>query len=73
MSEPNTSPSRMEASVQVPKTRQLKYPANLLYAQGMLQSTMLEMKQVELQIDHLKAHLQKHQENGSEWTGKVEG
>lgn len=59
--------------MQVPKTRQLKYPANLLYAQGMLQSTMLEMKQVELQIDHLKAHLQKHQENGSEWTGKVEG
>ena len=61
MSEPTTSPSRMEASVQALETR-LKYPANLLYAQGMLQSTMLEMKQVELQIEHLKAYVQKHQE-----------
>ena len=38
------------------------YPANLLYAQGMLQSTILEMKQVKPQIEHLKAYIQKHQE-----------
>lgn len=34
----------------------LSYPANLLYAQGMLNSTMLQLQQVERQIAELRSH-----------------
>eukprot|EP00440_Ansanella_granifera_P047531 gb/GFBE01051482.1/.p1 GENE.gb/GFBE01051482.1/~~gb/GFBE01051482.1/.p1 ORF type:complete len:306 (+),score=84.57 gb/GFBE01051482.1/:1-918(+) len=37
-----------------------QYPANLLYAQGMLNTSMLQLQQVELQIAMLRGYLNKH-------------
>ena len=41
--------------------KHLAYPANLMYAQGMLTTTMLQMQLVELQIERLKEYLHQHE------------
>ena len=38
-----------------------QYPANLLYAQGMLNTTLLQLQQVELQISRLRDYVHQHQ------------
>eukprot|EP00438_Fugacium_kawagutii_P025535 Skav228462 [mRNA] locus=scaffold1058:355034:357294:- [translate_table: standard] len=42
-----------------------QYPANLLYAQGMLNTTMLQLQQVELQISRLRDYVYQHQDASS--------
>jgi len=39
----------------------LQYPANLLYAQGMLNTTLLQLQQVEFQISQLRGYVHQHQ------------
>ncbi|CAE8724419.1 unnamed protein product, partial [Polarella glacialis] len=38
----------------------MQYPANLIYAQGMMTTTMVQLQQVELQISVLRGYMNAH-------------
>eukprot|EP00435_Cladocopium_sp_Y103_P031365 s1290_g7.t3 len=50
-----------------------QYPANLLYAQGMLNTTLLQLQQVELQIFQLRNYVQQHLQTKSKKKKSVFG
>jgi len=50
-----------------------QYPANLLYAQGMLNTTLLQLQQVELQIFQLRNYMQQHLQTKSKKKKSVFG
>ena len=58
---PAACPARVDAALQTEDLEVLTYPANLLYAQNMLTTTMLQMQRVDLQLQRLKEYLHQHE------------